>query len=209
MKKCKKITLLKHTRLHINSSRLSAVEWSEWIQRHQTIRLVCIHFLLHRWCAGVTLSFGSQSIEEVTENDTGTGDDPITAPHNISFSPLPALFAACCHHACLLLRVLFPSLSRYRRVVRTGTQSRGVVGCGLSLWNVEGAWLGCSPHSRWGIGSIIIQYNGLGPSALIDYQTDHRSTVWHAANRAAIMRSRRGLGVLAFGLWFVHDYGAL
>ena len=112
MKKCKKITLLKHTRmtrLHINSSRLSA-ERCEWIQRHQTIRLVCIHFLLHRWCAGVTLSFGSQSIEEVTENDTGTGAGPHNCPARTIYPfpryphcllhavIMPVCYCACCSH---------------------------------------------------------------------------------------------------------------
>ena len=70
--------------------------------------------------------------------------------------------------------------------------------CGCGMWRSL-AWLGCFHHLCWDIGSIITQQNGLSRlSALSDSQTDHRLTVWHAANMAAIMRSSRWLSVLVY-----------
>ena len=65
---------------------------------------------------------------------------------------------------------------------------------------MEGAWLSPTRAEAALLRMIIlVQYNGLSPlSALIDSQTDHRPTVWHASNRTAIMRSGKRLGVSAY-----------
>jgi len=164
----------------------------EWMQRRQTASTSFFTYggPVSHCCSAASPAKKSENC--TLENDTGQ-----TTPHNISFSPSPTHSCT----VCCMLSTCPPVTAGLcgLEVHEAEAWSDADCGCGgKSLWNVDGTWLGGFPHSHWGIGSIIIQYNGLSPSAIIDSQTDHRPTVWHAANRAAIMRSSRWLSISAY-----------
>ena len=137
-------------------------------------------------------------------DDTVTGAWTHNRPTQYVLVPVPNPFlhrSVCCMRSpcppitmCVVPSPLLQACVDWSTRPRRGWMQIVVVECG-------GAWLGCFHHLCWDIGSIITQQNGLSRlSALSVSQTDHRLTVWYAANRAAIMRSSRWLSVSVYVL---------